>query len=104
MISPSLISLYFSIWIPHSYPFVTSFASSLYLFNEASFPSCITTLSRSTLTPAFLSSFPSITYAPAIVPTFEILNVYLTSAFPITFSSYFGANIPFMADSTSSIA
>ena len=37
-------------------------------------------------------------------PTFEILNVCLTSAVPITFSSYLGSNIPFIAASTSSIA
>ena len=36
--------------------------------------------------------------------TLDILNVCLTSALPITFSSYFGSNIPFIAASTSSIA
>ena len=61
------------------------------LLNVAKCPSCITTLSRITLTPAFLSTLPFNTYAPAIVPTFDILNVCLTSAFPITFSSYFGS-------------
>ena len=49
------------------------------------------------LAPAFLSSFPSNTYAPPIVPTFEILNVCLISALPIICSSYFGASIPFIA-------
>ncbi len=37
-ISPTLISLYLSIFNPHSYPFTTSFASSLNRFNEPSSP------------------------------------------------------------------
>lgn len=92
IMSPSFMSLYPSICNPHSNPFVTSLTSSLNLFNDASFPVWITTSSLITLTPAFLSTFPSFTYPPAIVPTFDTLNVCLTSTFPITFSSYTGSN------------
>ena len=52
----------------------------------------------------FLAIFPSVTYAPAIVPTPLTLKICLTSAVPITFSSNTGSNIPFIAASTSSIA
>ena len=38
IISPTLISLKFSIDIPHSYPFLTSLTSSLNLFNHDSLP------------------------------------------------------------------
>ena len=59
---------------------------------------------KNQVTPAFLSILPVSTKLPAIVPTFDILNVCLTSAFPIICSSNFGASIPFIAASTSSIA
>ena len=39
-----------------------------------------------------------------VVPTFDILNVCLTSAFPIIVSLNTGSSIPFIAASTSSIA
>src|SRR5579872_6373296 len=44
--SPSLMSLKFSIAMPHSYPSVTSRTSSLKRLSDASLPSYTTTLSR----------------------------------------------------------
>ena len=104
MVSPTLKSLNPSKTTPHSNPAFTSLTSSLNLLSERIAPSNISLSSLLSLTLAFRLISPSVTYDPAIFPTFEALKICLTIAFPIIFYSNTGASIPFIAFSTSSIA
>jgi len=56
--SPSFISLNFSMLSPHSYPAAASLTSSLNLFKDARVDSVITIPSLNTLTLQFLVIFP----------------------------------------------
>src|SRR5216110_3315508 len=102
--SPTLMSLKFSIPMPHSKPSRTSRTSSLKRLREPMPPSYTSTPSRITRTRAVRGMTPERTKHPAIVPTFAILNVCRTSASPSTTSFFSGVSRPSIAAFTSSTA
>ena len=69
---------------------------------DAMIESFTTIPSLITLTLEPLLMTPDVTYDPAIVPTLENLNSFLTSAVPVTSSLYSGSSFPLRAASISS--
>src|SRR3984957_17439578 len=83
--------------MPHSWPAVTSRASSLKRLSCESLPSWMTTLSRMRRTLAPRSTMPSVTRQPATLPTFETLNTSRMIALPSMVSRRVGANLAAVA-------
>ena len=102
--SPTFKSLQFVKLIPHSKLVPTSFTSSLKRFNALIEPVKITIPSRIKRALSVRFTYPGFTIAPATIPTLLMLNTSRTSIVEVTCSFNVGANMPSIADFTSSIA
>ena len=97
-------SLQFVRLIPHSKLVPTSFTSSLKRFKALMLPVKMTMPSRMRRALSERFTFPVLTIAPATRPTLVMLNTSRTSMVAVTCSFSVGANMPSIADFTSSMA
>jgi hypothetical protein len=89
--------------MPHSIPASTSATLSLKRRNEPTLPLQTIVPSRTRRVSALRVTLPSFTWQPAIVPTFEALNVCRISAPPSVSSTSSGSSSPSIAARSSSV-